>query len=79
MIEEAILAFEDLSNALYEKAGSLTVRDTANGPSFEISIEGSRSKGINNMQIFCFDMMLMELCARRRLGPGFLIHESRPT
>ncbi len=76
VIEEAILTFEDLSNALYEKAGSLTVRDTANGPSFEISIEGSRSKGINNMQIFCFDMMLMELCARRNLGPGFLIHDS---
>jgi len=75
-IEEAILAFEDLSNALCEKAGSLTVSDTPNGPSFEVTIEGSRSKGINNMQIFCFDMMLMELCARRQMGPGFLIHDS---
>lgn len=76
LINEAILAFEDLSNALYEKAGSLTIRDTSNGPSFEIKIEGSRSKGIQNMQIFCFDMMLMELCARRGRGPGFLIHDS---
>jgi uncharacterized protein YydD (DUF2326 family) len=75
-IDVATLAFEDLSNALYEKAGSLTVSDTANGPSFEITIEGSRSKGISNMQIFCFDMMLMELCARRGMGPGFLIHDS---
>jgi uncharacterized protein YydD (DUF2326 family) len=75
-IEEAILTFEDLSSALYEKAGSLTIRDTANGPVFEIKIEASRSKGIHNMQMFCFDMMLMELWAKRRRGPGFLVHDS---
>ena len=28
------------------------------------------------MQIFCFDMMLMKLCAERGIGPGFLIHDS---
>ena len=28
------------------------------------------------MQIFSFDMMLMELMARRKMGPGFLIHDS---
>ena len=33
------------------------------------------SKGIKNMQIFCFDMMLMRLCAKRNIGPGFLIHD----
>lgn len=76
VITEAILTFEDLSTALYEKAGSLTIRDTANGPVFEVKIEASRSKGINNMQIFCFDMMLMELWAKRGRGPGFLIHDS---
>ncbi|EYF04276.1 Hypothetical protein CAP_4753 [Chondromyces apiculatus DSM 436] len=43
---------------------------------FEIKIEASRSKGINNMQIFCFDMMLMELWAKRGRGPGFLIHDA---
>jgi uncharacterized protein YydD (DUF2326 family) len=26
------------------------------------------------MQIFGFDMMLMRLCAKRRMRPGFLIH-----
>ncbi len=76
VIREAILAFEELSNALYEQAGSLTVSDTDNGPVFEVKIEGSRSKGINNMQIFCFDMMLIELCIRRGRSPGFLIHDS---
>lgn len=76
IIEEAILVFEDLSNALYEKAGSLTVSATPNGPQVDIRIDAQRSKGITNMQIFCFDLMLAELTARRGMGPGFLIHDS---
>jgi uncharacterized protein YydD (DUF2326 family) len=76
VISEAILVFEELSNALYEKAGSLTVRATPNGPTVDIRIEAQRSKGITNMQIFCFDLMLADLTTRRGLGPGFLIHDS---
>jgi len=75
-INEAILAFGEISQALYESAGSLLVVDTQNGPEVEIKIHGERSKGINNMQIFCFDMMLVRLAARRKMGPGFLIHDS---
>jgi len=57
-------------------AGSLTIGDIPNGPAFEVAIEASRGKGINSMQIFCFDMMLTELSLRRQQhrGPGFLIH-----
>jgi uncharacterized protein YydD (DUF2326 family) len=76
IIEEAILVFEDLSNALYENAGSLTVSATATGPQVDIRIDAQRSKGITNMQIFCFDLMLAELAARRGMGPGFLVHDS---
>lgn len=76
IIEEAILVFEELSNALYEKAGSLTVSATPNGPQVDIRIDALRSKGITNMQIFCFDLMLAELTARRGIGPGFLVHDS---
>jgi uncharacterized protein YydD (DUF2326 family) len=76
IIEEAILVFEDLSNALYEKAGSLTVSATPNGPQVDIRIDAQRSKGITNMQIFCFDLMLAELTTRRGMGPGFLVHDS---
>lgn len=76
ILDEAILLFEELSNALYEKAGSLTVDVADNGPSFRVDIDSSRSKGINNMQIFCFDLMLIELASRRGLGPGFLVHDS---
>ena len=75
-LSEAILAFEETSKRLYESAGSMTVDETSNGPQFQFPMQGSRSKGIRNMQIFCFDMMLMRLCAKRGVGPSFLVHDS---
>jgi uncharacterized protein YydD (DUF2326 family) len=75
-LSEAILAFEDTSKRLYESAGSMTVDPTSNGPQFQFPMQGARSKGIKNMQIFCFDMMLQRLCAKRGIGPGFLVHDS---
>ena len=76
MVIEAIVTFEELSEALYEEAGSLIIDPTPNGPRFEVKIEGERSKGITNMQIFCFDLMLTELSCRRGRSPGFLVHDS---
>jgi uncharacterized protein YydD (DUF2326 family) len=75
-LAEAILAFEETSKRLYESAGSMTIEETSNGPLFQFPMQGSRSKGIKNMQIFCFDLMLMRLCSKRGIGPGFLIHDS---
>ena len=57
-------------------AGSLTIGDIPNGPAFEVAIEASRGKGINSMQIFCFDMMLSILGKKHKRSPGFLIHDS---
>ena len=71
-LSEAILAFEETSKRLYESAGSMTVDETSNGPRFQFPMPGSRSKGIKNMQIFCFDLMLARLCAKQGIGPGFL-------
>ena len=75
-LEGAILAFEETSERLYESAGSMTLDETLNGPIFGFPMQGSRSKGIRNMQIFCFDMMLLRLCGRRGIGPRFLVHDS---
>jgi uncharacterized protein YydD (DUF2326 family) len=75
-LSEAILAFENISKSLYESAGSMTVEPSNNGPVFAFPMQGERSKGIKNIQIFCFDMMLMRLCAKRGIGPKFLIHDS---
>jgi uncharacterized protein YydD (DUF2326 family) len=76
VVRQAILAFEALSESLYEKAGSLTISETGSGPQFEVHIDGQRSKGITNMQIFCFDLMLTEISLKQGRGPGFLIHDS---
>ena len=76
IVSEAILKFEELSEALYERAGSLTVDASSSGPKVEVKIESQRSKGITNMQIFCFDLMLMELNVKRGHSTGFLIHDS---
>jgi uncharacterized protein YydD (DUF2326 family) len=70
------VAYEKISKQLYESAGSMVVDKTENGPVFLFPMQGSRSKGIKNMQIFCFDMMLMTLCMKRNIGPGFLVHDS---
>ncbi|MDR1871102.1 MAG: DUF2326 domain-containing protein [Deltaproteobacteria bacterium] len=74
-INEAILSFASLSGALYEKAGSLTISATKNGPRFDIQINSQRSQGLSNMRIFCFDLTLMEICLKNQRGPGFLIHD----
>ena len=76
IVQKAILRFEDLSKSLYERAGSLTVGPGASGPEFKVKIPSGQSEGISNMQIFCFDLMLIELQAEREASPGFLIHDS---
>ena len=79
VLKEAIVLFEELSEALYERerAGSLTIDATDNGPTFEVHIDAQRSRGITNMQVFCFDIMLAVIASRRGLSPGFLVHDSR--
>lgn len=76
VLRDTILIFEELSREISDHEGSLEVDVSDNGPTFKIKVEGGRSVGIRNMQIFCFDMMLSIIWAKRNLGPGFLIHDS---
>jgi len=75
-IAEAVIAFQDISRALYETGGKLTITPTKNGPEIGIEIPSDSSVGISNMKIFCFDLMMMDLNSRRGIGPGFLVHDS---
>jgi len=75
-VKKAVLAFNEVSQALYEEPGTLSIEATENGPKFEANIQAENSKGVGNMLIFCFDMMLMKLCVERSIGPGFLVHDS---
>jgi uncharacterized protein YydD (DUF2326 family) len=76
LIRESILIFEEFSKTISDHEGSLTVDVTDNGPQFSVEVEGGRSVGIRNMQVFCFDLMLSVLWSKQGLGPGFLFHDS---
>lgn len=76
-LDEAILFIADAIAELYDdRAGRFVVEATENGPEFRISIEGDRGGGIANMEIFCFDLALLQIVTKRYGGPGFLIHDS---
>lgn len=75
-LNQAVLTFENVSRRLYESAGSIIFKAEEKGFGLEFPIQGKGSAGIDNMQIFCFDMMLMRLCRERGYGIDVLIHDS---
>ena len=75
MLDEAILMFEDFSRSISEYEGTLVIDHSDTGPTFAIDVP-RRGKGVNNMQIVCFDFMLSVLGVARGLTPGFLVHDS---
>jgi uncharacterized protein YydD (DUF2326 family) len=76
VLDDAIRGFSAIVEELYGESGRIEFHPTHNGPELRIAIPGDRSRGIGNMEIFCFDMMLEFMCARQKIGPGFLIHDS---
>ena len=77
VLDDAITTFSNIVEDLYGEPGQLEFHPTRNGPQVRIAIQGDRSRGIGNMEIFCFDMMIQHMCARQKIGPGFLIHDSQ--
>jgi uncharacterized protein YydD (DUF2326 family) len=74
--EEAILLFNSNSKALYEVPGTLSIDFLKTGFKFNVNIERSGSHGISNMKIFCYDLVLAQLWAKKSRSPIFLIHDS---
>ncbi len=76
-LNEAVLTIASFIEELYsDREGRFVVSANDNGPEFKIWIEGDRGGGIANMEIFCFDLALFVLSAKRGWGPGFLVHDS---
>ena len=73
---DAILAFNRYSEMLYNAPGRLSIDMTEGAYRFDVEIERSGSKGIGNMKIFCYDLVLASLWAGRSPSPGFLAHDS---
>ena len=74
--EAAILTFNSFSQALYEAPGTLSINVTKTGYKFNVDIQRSGSHGIGNMKIFCYDLMLAKLWAKKTKTPILLIHDS---
>lgn len=74
--EGAILTFNSYSQKLYEVPGTLSINIIKTGYKFGIKIERSGSHGFENMKIFCYDLMLAKLWAKKATSPRFLIHDS---
>ena len=72
----AINIFNSNSQALYSAPGNLVVNIADTGFSFEVDIIRSGSQGINNMKIFCYDLMLAQLWATKQPSPRLLMHDS---
>lgn len=75
-LERAIDIFNSNSEALYQAPGNLIVDVKRTGFRFDVEILRSKSQGVSNMKVFCYDLMLAELWAERSTRPGFLIHDS---
>ncbi|TCO58333.1 uncharacterized protein DUF2326 [Actinocrispum wychmicini] len=63
VLRPAFVIFERLSQRLYadQQHGRLVVNATDNGPEITATIPRGRSKGITNMQVYCFDLDLITL------------------
>lgn len=74
--EKAINLFNKNSQALYHLPGNLILEIADTGFKFDVEIIRSGSQGINNMKIFCYDLMLAQLWAAKHRSPRLLIHDS---
>ena len=72
----AINIFNSNSQSLYSAPGNLVVNVADTGFRFDVDIMRSGSQGINNMKIFCYDLMLAQLWATKQPSPRLLMHDS---
>lgn len=72
----AIGLFNLNSQALYDAPGNLILNVADNGFTFDVDIQRSGSHGIDNMKIFCYDLMLAQLWSTKQPSPRLLMHDS---
>jgi len=74
--EKARKLFNKNSQFLYDAPGRLIINVGDNGFQFNVDISRDGSEGIDNMKIFCYDLMLAQLWSERDPSPRILIHDS---
>lgn len=74
--QNAISLFNSNSESLYNASGRLIIDISSTGYKFNVDIDRSSSQGIEQMKVFCYDLMLSQLWSKKKRSPGFLIHDS---
>lgn len=74
--KRAISVISRIFRELYGHPGALLINPSEKGLEIAVRLDGDRGKGIKQMSIFAFDVMLAVICAERSIGPSFLIHDS---
>lgn len=75
--QRAISIFNENSQALYERGGSLILDVRDNCFHFDVDIPRSTSDGVKQIgTVYTYDITLAQLWAEKHAGPGFLIHDS---
>jgi uncharacterized protein YydD (DUF2326 family) len=74
--DRAIDLFDQNCRALYRSPGRLIIELREKGFHFGVEIDGAGSQGIASMEIFCFDLTVMQLWAGRSAAPPALVHDS---
>lgn len=75
-IDEARKLFAEYTQFLYGKPGALSIDVNSGGYNFSFSIDRSGSDGVDQMVVFCFDLTVATLRARREAGFCTLVHDS---
>ncbi|ATX65498.1 DUF2326 domain-containing protein [Roseinatronobacter bogoriensis] len=75
-VDEARALFARYTKHLYGTAAKLAIDVATNGYRFHITIEREGSDGVEQMVVFCFDLMIATLRAKRGSPFKTLIHDS---
>lgn len=76
LVDESIELFAEYTRALYGKSARLGVDVKDAGYKFTFSIDRQGSDGVDQMVVFCFDLMVATLRSRRGAPFKILIHDS---
>ena len=76
VLDEARQLFGDYMRVLYGKVARLSVDVSSEGYMFRFTFDRAGSDGVEQMVVFCFDLMLASLWGRQKRGFMFLAHDS---
>ncbi len=74
--DRILAAFSENTEFLYGQPGSFIIESRENGFFFNWEMPRKEAAGVENMAIFCFDLVLAEVWAGRNHTPGVLVHDS---